>query len=63
MRSVRVEDGSPVFYLEGAEIHRLEMPKDTSLLSLYGGTMQPRVWQDDENPLDAWIISHGDLWV
>jgi hypothetical protein len=63
LRSASVEDGLPVFYLEGAEIHRLQMPKDTSLLSLYGGTMQPRVWQHDGNQLDAWVISHGDLWV
>jgi hypothetical protein len=61
--SVGVEDGSLLFYLEGAEIYRLEMPRDASLLSLYGGTMLPRVWQDAENPLDAWVISHGDLWV
>jgi hypothetical protein len=47
----------------GLEKYMLEIPQDTSLLSLYGGTMEPRVWNPDEDQRDAWIISHGDLWV
>jgi hypothetical protein len=58
-----VSDRASAFYLAGAEVHKLEIPKDTSLLSLYGGTMQPRVWDPAESQLGAWVISQGDLWV
>jgi hypothetical protein len=63
LQSAIVSDGALAFYLAGTGPLKLEIPQDTSLLSLYGGTMQPRVWNPTESRLDAWVISHGDLWV
>lgn len=45
----------------GVAEYTLEIPKDASLLSKYGGTMQPHEWNPDEDQRDAWIISQGDL--
>ncbi|MEP6776769.1 MAG: hypothetical protein ABJA50_14335 [Chloroflexota bacterium] len=63
LQNALVEPDASVFYLAGAEVHKLELPNDPSLLSLSGGTMQPREWLPGESQLDAWIIAHGDLWV
>ena len=63
LEAINIEEDALAFQLTGAASHILEMPADSSLLSLYGGTMQPRIWQANENRLDAWVISHGDLWV
>jgi hypothetical protein len=42
--------------------HILEIPEDTSLLPLYGGSLTSHQWNPEESQLDAWIISErGDL--
>lgn len=57
------QDHSVIVLALGMEKYTLEIPQDTSRLPLYGGTMEPRVWNAYEDQRDAWIISHGDLWV
>ena len=42
-------------------IHVLELPEDTSRLSLSGGTLQPRKWNPNDNIADAWVICDGNL--
>ena len=56
-------DHSLILLAVDAEPHRLEIPRDSSRLPLYGGTMQPHVWHPDEDQRDAWVIAQGDLWV
>lgn len=59
---VQIEHDYSRFVLTlGLTQYTLEIPQDTSRLSLYGGTMEPRVWNPDEDQRDAWIISQGDL--
>jgi hypothetical protein len=44
--------------------HSLEIPENTSLLPLHGGSLIPHEWNPAESQLDAWIISQtGDLVV
>ncbi len=64
LNDVKIErDHSLIFLTVDAAPHRLEIPADTSRLPLYGGTMQPHVWNPDEDQRDAWIIAQGELWV
>ena len=44
-------------------IHVLELPEDTSRLSLPGGSLQRQIWNSDEDIADAWVICDGDLEV
>ena len=64
VEDVKIEhDESLIILVRGEQRHRLEIPRDTSRLPLYGGIMQPHVWNPDEDQWDAWIIAHGELWV
>ncbi|MEO5952481.1 MAG: hypothetical protein ABIQ44_08470 [Chloroflexia bacterium] len=54
-------DYSKIVLTLGLEKYTLEIPKDASCLSNYGGTMEPHEWNPAEDQRDAWIISHGDL--
>ena len=64
IENVKIErNRSLIVLVREAQTHRLEIPEDTSRLPLYGGTMQPRVWNPDEDQRDAWIVAQGELWV
>ena len=41
--------------------HVLELPQDTFRLPLKGGTLEQRIWPNDESQLDAWVITAKDL--
>jgi hypothetical protein len=64
IEDVKIERNcSLIVLVREAQTHRLEIPEDTSRLPLYGGTMQPHVWNPDEDQRDAWIVAQGELWV
>ena len=41
----------------------IELPEDTTKLSVHGGSMEQRIWCESEDVLDAWVLVTGDLWT
>lgn len=55
-----VQDNSSVLTLQRENAaHVLEIPQDPSRLSRYGGSGEPRVWNQDESQWDAWVVISG----
>jgi hypothetical protein len=45
----------------GAQDHLLELPRNTAILPLRGGSMTARKWNPLESVIDAWTLSDGEL--
>ena len=57
-------DSSAIVLLQGGERHVLEVPEDTTRLSIWGGALKPKVWNRAESHLDAWVVSRrGQLFT
>jgi hypothetical protein len=58
------QNASRIDFEKGGVPHVLEIPEDTGLLPLHGGSLAPHQWKPDESQLDAWIISEsGELLI
>jgi hypothetical protein len=65
IKDARIADNISRLTVEKEAVaHLLEIPENTSLLPLHGGSLTPHEWNPRESHLDAWIISQdGDLIV
>jgi hypothetical protein len=58
MRAHITPTSSKILFQKGYEVHRLEIPKDSS------GPFQSRGWQAEESQLDAWVLSEqNEIWA
>jgi hypothetical protein len=46
---------------KGTEEHILELPRNTAILPLRGGSMTARRWNPLEKTIDAWVVCDGNL--
>ena len=58
------DSSSTVVLLQGSQRRVLEVPEDTTRLSIWGGSLEPKVWNPAESQLDAWVVSRkGNLFT
>jgi hypothetical protein len=60
-----IEDSSStIVLLQGSQRRVLELPEDTARLSIWSGSLEPKVWDPAESQLDAWVVSRtGNLFT
>ncbi|HET6312222.1 MAG TPA: hypothetical protein VFH60_00180, partial [Chloroflexia bacterium] len=61
----RITDSSSLIVLrQGSQQRILEVPEDTTRLSVWGGSLEQKVWNHAESHLDAWVVSRrGNLFT
>lgn len=61
----RITGSSSVIVLrQGSQQRILEVPEDTTRLSVWGGSLEQKVWNHAESQLDAWVVSRrGNLFT